>query len=129
LASPRHHGRGCWDSPSGSLPVTARAILITPEGYGSEPPFKRLDPPHEVVVTMRTEHTRSFGYFAARDTYVALFLAEVTTLKPPPGSGRRRRGPNDPYGILATKVEKFLRRITASEIDRTTNVEDLISDP
>jgi hypothetical protein len=83
-----------------------RAILITPKGYGSEPPFKRLGPPHEVVVTMRTLHTRSFGFFAAPDTYVALFLAELSTLKPS-GSGPRRRGRKDPYRAFAAKVETF----------------------
>lgn len=106
-----------------------RATLITPKGYGSEPPFKRLDRPHEVVVTMRTLHTRSFGFFAAQDTYVALFLAELSALKPSHGSGPRRRGRKDPYRAFAAKVETFLSRLTANEIDRTTDVEDLISDP
>lgn len=77
---------------------------------------------------MRTLHTRSFGFFAAPDTYVALFLAELSTLKPS-GSGPRRRGRKDPYRAFAAKVETFLRRLTASEIDGTTDVEDLISDP
>jgi hypothetical protein len=102
-----------------------RVMLITPQGNGMEPPFKRLRAPHEAVVEMRTTTTRTFGFFSARDTYVALFLAEVSTLKTyRPAVGSRK----DPYHDFAAKVETFLSRLTPTEIDRTTNVEELISD-
>jgi hypothetical protein len=70
-------------------------------------------------------HYTHFRFFSARDTYVALFLAEVSTLKTyRPAVGSRK----DPYHDFAAKVETFLSRLTPTEIDRTTNVEELISD-
>jgi hypothetical protein len=96
-----------------------RAILVRPNGNGMEPPFKRLNSPHNGVVTMRTQATRSFGFFAGFDTFVALYLEETKALK--------FRGRSDPYREYACKVEAFLRRLSEKEIDRTTNVESLIT--
>jgi hypothetical protein len=56
-------------------------------------------------------------------------VSRLSGLKPSHGSGPRRRGSRDPYRAFAAKVETFLSRLTANEIDRTTDVEDLISDP
>ena len=97
-----------------------RAILVRPQGNGMEPPFKRLKDPHCVVVTMRTQATRSFGFFAGLDTFVAVELVETTALKEKSGS--------DPYREYARKVEKFIERLSENDIDRTTDVEILITD-
>ena len=97
-----------------------RAILVRPNGNGMEPPFKRLKSPHNVVVTMRTHATRSFGFFAGFDTFVALYLEETKILKVP--------GHSDRYREYACKVEAFLRRLSENDIDRTTDVESLITD-
>jgi hypothetical protein len=105
-----------------------KATLITPKGYGIEPPFKRLRRPHQVVVEMRTNATRSFGFFASRDTYVAMFLVEVSPLKTRTRGTETTGDREDPYRVVAAKVEKLLCRLSSSEIDRTTNVEDLVSD-
>jgi hypothetical protein len=43
-----------------------RDKLIRKDGFGMEPPFRRMRPPFSAVVEMRTEHTRTFGFFAGR---------------------------------------------------------------
>jgi hypothetical protein len=100
-----------------------KATLVTPRGNGMDPPFVRMHPPHSVVVEMRTTATRSFGFFARQNTYVALFLDETTRLKRPDGSPDRAQ-----YDAYATRVEAFLNRLTQTDIDRTTAINALITD-
>src|SRR5207249_4459007 len=47
-----------------------KATLVRPRGDGMDPVFKRLDPPNSAVVEMRTERTRTFGFFARVNTYI-----------------------------------------------------------
>jgi hypothetical protein len=85
-----------------------------------DPLFKRLVPPNTAVVEMRTEATRTFGFFARTNTFVAVFLAETSTLK--------AIGDRDPYKECAAKVQAVLGRISAADIDRRTDVEKLVTD-
>jgi hypothetical protein len=85
-----------------------------------DPLFKRLVPPNTVVVEMRTKETRTFGFFARINTFVAVFLAETNTLKAIRNT--------DPYKEYATKIRAVLGRISDADIDRITNVETLVTD-
>jgi hypothetical protein len=97
-----------------------RATLVRPRGHGMDPVFKRLDPPNSAVVEMRTEKTRTFGFFAGLNTYVAVSMAETATLK--------IAGKSDPYEAHAARVQALIRRLRAADIDRTTDVEKLVTD-
>jgi hypothetical protein len=85
-----------------------------------DPVFKRLVPPNSAVVEMRTERTRTFGFFSRVNTYIAVCIAETATLKT---SGKR-----DPYEEHAAKVQAVIRRLSATEVDRTTDIEQLVTD-
>ncbi len=100
-----------------------KATLVRPVGDGMDPVFKRMRVPHAVVVEMRTQATRSFGFFARVNTYVALYLDETDELK------RKVRAGENPYEEHAKNVERVLRRVVDKDIDRTTNVEALVTDP
>jgi hypothetical protein len=98
----------------------SKATLVRPRGDGMDPVFKRLDPPNSAVVEMRTERTRTFGFFARVNTYVAVSIAETATLKAP--------GEFDPYEEHAAKVQAVIRLLSAADVDRTTAVERLVTD-
>ncbi len=83
-----------------------------------EPPFRRMRRPHEAVVEMRTEHTRTFGFFVRKDTFVAwkLDLADHTHAQPAL------------YEQHAEAVMTVMRRMASSDKDEISNVEDLTGD-
>jgi hypothetical protein len=97
-----------------------KATLVRPLGDGMDPVFKRLDPPNSAVVEMRTERTRTFGFFARVNTYIAVSIAETATLK--------ARSEIDPYEEHAAKVQAVIRLLSAADVDRTTAVEELVTD-
>jgi hypothetical protein len=107
-----HEGWIAQWSPEGNQPAL--------RGHGMDPVFKRLDPPNSAVVEMRTEKTRTFGFFAGLNTYVAVSMAETATLK--------IAGKSDPYEEHAAKVQALISRLRAADIDRTTDVEKLVTD-
>jgi hypothetical protein len=96
------------------------ATLVRPQGDGMDPVFKRLRPPNSAVVEMRTERTRTFGFFARVNTYVAVSIAETAALK-----GSRK---SDPYEEHTTKVQAVIRRLSAADVNATTEVEKLVTD-
>jgi hypothetical protein len=98
-----------------------KAHLVAPQGYGMDPPFKRLRRRYSAVVEMRTAATRSFGFFARPNKYVAVFLDTTENLKHP-------HGQTDPYQEYGRKVEAILARLSPTEINRITPIDDLITD-
>lgn len=100
-----------------------KARLVTPQGEAMDPPFCRMDPPHQAVVEMRTARTRTFGFFSRPNTYVAISFDTVDGLKLP-----NRRADRTKYRAHAAKVDAFLKLVDPTEIDRTTSIENLITD-
>ena len=98
-----------------------KATLVRPQGDGMDPVFKRLRLTQFPVVEMRTERTRTFGFLARVNTYFAVSIAETATLK-------RRASNSDPYEEHAAKVQALIRRLSAADVDRTTDVEKLVTD-
>jgi hypothetical protein len=97
-----------------------KATLVRPQGDGMDPVFKRLRPPNSAVVEMRTERTRTFGFFAHVNAYVAVSIADTAMLK--------RSSRPDPYEEHAKKVQAVIRQLGAADIDRSTDVEKLVTD-
>jgi hypothetical protein len=97
-----------------------KATLVRPQGDGMDPVFKRLRRPNSAVVEMRTERTRTFGFFARVNTFVAVSIVETAALE--------TSGKSDPYEEHAAKVQAVIRRLGAADIDRTTDVERLVTD-
>jgi hypothetical protein len=96
------------------------ATLVTPIGDGMDPPFKRLRRPDSVVVEMRTEKTRSFGFFARPNCYVAVSLRPASFLKVP-----------NSRALYAAEIQKtlaLLALVSPTDIDRTTDDENLVTD-
>jgi hypothetical protein len=97
----------------------SRHRLIRKQGFGSEPPFRRMWPPRGQVVEMRTVDTRSFGVFTKGGAYIGMRVDLVDNT----------HADNDRlYNEYGDYVIKRLRHIDPAEIDATTNVEDLIGD-
>jgi hypothetical protein len=97
-----------------------KAQLVRPQGDGMDPVFKRLDPPNAAVVEMRTAKTRTFGFFARVNTYVAVSIAETAVLK--------QSNKSDPYEEHAKRVQTIIRRLSVTDVDETTHVERLVTD-
>jgi hypothetical protein len=95
-----------------------RARLIRKAGFGMEPPFQRMYPPRAAVVEMRTADTRTFGFFAKLNVFVAhrLDLADNTHADP------------TLYAKYGDHVRQLLERVSASDKDETTDIEALIGD-
>jgi len=74
--------------------------------------------PHLPVVEMRTAATRTFGFFVRQNVFVAhrLDLADATHANP------------SLYKTYGDDVLKFVVRMSPSEIDGASDVEDLIGD-
>jgi hypothetical protein len=97
-----------------------KATLVRPQGDGMDPMFQRMRAPNYAVVEMRTQKTRTFGFFARVNTYVAISIAETATLK--------ASSESDPYEEHAAKVQAVIRRLRAADVDRTTEAETLVTD-
>jgi hypothetical protein len=95
-----------------------RSKLIRKDGFGMEPPFKRMRPPLSSVVEMRTEYTRTFGFFAGPRVFVGhrLDLADVIHANP------------QLYLDYGADVMRMLARIAESDKDQTSDIEDLIGE-
>jgi hypothetical protein len=85
-----------------------------------DPVFRRLRPPNSAVVEMRTERTRTFGFFAHVNAYVAVSIADTAILK--------RSSKSDPYEEHARKVQAVIRVLGAADVDRSTDVEKVVTD-
>jgi hypothetical protein len=70
------------------------------------------------VVEMRTYHTRTFGFYARRRTYVAHRVALANDT----------HADNSLYKRYGQDVLDLLRRVAASDKDLTSDVEYLIGD-
>jgi hypothetical protein len=95
-----------------------RNRLIRKEGYGMEPPFKRMDGGISPVVEMRTVDTRTFGFFVRRRTFVGHRLALKSDLLKNPSL----------YEQYKQDVLKLFNRMESTERDGRSLVEDLIGD-
>lgn len=95
--------------------------LIRKSGFGMDPPFQRMRLPRQGVVEMRTEHTRTFGFFVRKNTFVAhrLDLATNTHVS---------RGQIDLYQIYGDEVLKLLRLMASTDKDETSPLEYLVED-
>jgi hypothetical protein len=99
-----------------------KAKLVRPQGDAMNPPFERMRHPHSVVVEMRTFATRSFGFFSQANVFVALFLEETDALK------RAKAAGTDRYKAYADKVEILLSKLTKTDVDGVTDVDQLVTD-
>ncbi|MCX7381137.1 MAG: hypothetical protein NT133_06910 [Alphaproteobacteria bacterium] len=98
------------------------AKLIRPRGFAKCPPFQRMRSPHDQVVELRTEQTRTFGFFARDRSYVAHRIFPVEALK------SERKSIASAYRTAAESVLVFWLRtlkLDPAEIDRTTDVNHL----
>ena len=55
--------------------------LIRPHCEGMHPTFKRMRPPHVKVVEMRTQGTRTFGFFHCPNVFVAHVVVAADVVK------------------------------------------------
>ena len=90
-------------------------------GYAMDPPFKRLRFPHSAIVEMRTEHTRTFGFFASDRSFVADRIVLTDTLK-------TGRSANDTAytAIAKSMLDGWMRRLNPTELDQTSDVNKVI---
>ncbi len=102
---------------------TARIRIGCAYPNNVRPVFKRMNPPHHMVVEMRTRHTRTFGMFTGPNVFIACHLVPVAALKNPPPSTP------DPYQLVAQRIhDSFMPYLLSSEIDGTTHVSALVTD-
>lgn len=91
------------------------AKLIRKAGFGMDPPFRRMRPPRQAVVEMRTEQTRSFG-FVSKGTYVAQVLDLADNTHKNPGL----------YEIYGDHVMQVMERVSASDKDVASELNELL---
>jgi hypothetical protein len=96
----------------------SRNRLIRKEGYGMDPPFKRMDGGISPVVEMRTVDTRTFGFFVQCRVFVGHRLALKSDLLKNPAL----------YEQYKQDVLKLYGRMESTERDGHSLVEDLIGD-
>ena len=92
------------------------ARLVRPQGFGMDPPFNRMRAPRQGVVEMRTEHTRTFGFFVRKDIFVALAL-DLT---------ERTHEQPDRYESYGDAVLRVLARMAATEKDESSPLDVLV---
>lgn len=95
-----------------------RNHLVRPQGYAMDPPFRRMWAPHAAVVEMRTRDTRTFGFFVRKDLFVAMRLDLADSVHDHP----------ELYEEHAKMVERLLARMSSSDVDVSSSVDDLIGD-
>lgn len=95
-----------------------RRDLIRKVGFGMHPPFQRMREPFAGVVEMRTQATRTFGYFVRKGVYVAYRLATADATHSNPTL----------YQQYGGDVAKLLANMIPSDKDVVSDVEDLIGD-
>lgn len=101
-------------------------FLITPAGDAMDPPFKRMRPPNQAVICLRTAKTRTFGFFSAPNIYVAVTMQTVDILKRPRDPESEKW--TDPYRIEADKVQRLISQyISPESVDNETDVKDLVT--
>lgn len=92
--------------------------MIRPRGPGMHPIFQRMRAPNIGVVEMKTELTRTFGFFKGENAFVGHIVDLAETVH----NDRRL------YDIYGSEVLKVMGRISSSEKDITTDVNTLIRD-
>jgi hypothetical protein len=95
-----------------------RRHLIRKIGFGMDPPFQRMRKPFTAVVEMRTQATRTFGFFVHKDVYVAYRL----------DTADNTHANRELYQRYGDDVVKLLAKMIPSDKDVTSDVEDLIGD-
>ena len=93
------------------------ARLIRPHCEGMHPTFKRMRRPHAAVVEMRTQGTRTFGFFHLPNVFVAHVVTAADDVKREAGGYVRR----------AEAVEIFMSRLAPDQIDGTCDVAQLVT--
>lgn len=96
-----------------------RTKLIRRQGFGSEPPFKRMRNPRSAVVEMRTVRTRTFGFFSKTRVFVGMRVDLVENTHA--DNGRL-------YGVYGDYVLQRLRHIDPADVDALSDVEALIGE-
>lgn len=121
--SPRGAVFGCADAFARGDKASS---LVRPVGTGMDPLFKRMRSPNEVVVEMRTTQTRTFGFFAQENVYVAVTMETANLLKHKPLP--LPDGWVDPYLVQAEQVQNLLKKyISPQSVDWKTDVELLVT--
>jgi hypothetical protein len=103
-----------------------RFELIRPTGQGMDPPFRRMKPPNGAVVEMRTEKTRTFGFFHKANEFVAVLLVHVDALKKRPDEPTKDLE-NGRYLHCANQVQALIAHMSKTEVD-LSDVENLVTD-
>jgi len=84
-----------------------------PAGEALTPVFKRLRPPNEVIVEMRTTHLRTFGFIGPGREFVAICAYSKDCLQA-----------KDPkYNQPITKVGRLMTRLADGQVDGGCDVE------
>ncbi len=91
-----------------------KSHLVRPHGEGSHPIFRRMRTPHTCVVEFRTWETRTFGFFANRNSFVACGVGLADEIKD-----------RHLYIPHAQQVARLLARLLPTEFDCKADVEDL----
>jgi hypothetical protein len=94
-----------------------RARLARPYSFGSEPIWQRMRPPRKAVVEFKTWDTRTFGFFAQPNVYVACAVGLADPIKR-----------HDLYGDYGDTALKFMTRVHRLEINEVADVAELVSD-
>jgi hypothetical protein len=95
--------------------------LIRPDGYAMFPPFKRLDPPHSEFVELRTEDTRTFGFFTRGGAYIADRIVLTGTLKKPDRSADRAAY----AAVVEDMKQRWVDRLDPAEIESSSDVANI----
>lgn len=105
--------------------------LARPVGSAMKEPFKRMEArsPYtdsmvrvQRVVYLRTNKTRSFGFFAKKDLFVAVCLKKTTELKTVPKSVGL-----EIYAQSAEIVMKFINKLAGDQVDETEELSELVT--
>lgn len=96
---------------------TPRSRLARPYSFGSEPIWQRMRPPRAAVVEFKTWDTRTFGFFARPNVFIACGVGLADVIK------RQQL-----YGVHGDRALLFMARIRSTEIDGVTDVTSLVTD-
>lgn len=120
---PRRNNLTRRPGPRDALGALANAVvrgdpkphLVRPHSEGSAPIFRRMRSPRTCVVEFCTWDTRTFGFFAKRDTFVACYVRLADEIK------KQRL-----YEAYGDRVCRLLEsKLLPTEYDCESDVEDL----
>lgn len=100
-------------------------------GTTMDPPFKRMQPrpPYTDglenigrVAYLRTDETRTFGFFGGVNVFVAVCMRSTAVLKTTP----REKGLQE-YAVCGKRVIALIRRLKSDQVDAVSDFDRLVS--